>query len=407
MKVLMLCNKSPWPTKEGGPIAMNAMVRGLLKAGYDLKIMALNTNKYTVQPSDIPLEFRDRNMISFVYTDLSFQPFTALKSLLTGRSYHMQRFITPQIEAAISEVLTNETFDIIQFESIFLTPYISTIRKLSNARLVLRSHNIEHHIWYMLAEYASNPFRKVMLRHLATTLKKYEYSILSQLDGIMAITSKDENRFKALGFNKLLTTIPLSIETLMQPVPVRPIKDFSEHPSLFHIGSMNWMPNQDGIRWFLNECWPLIHNSFPKLKLVLAGRHMPMWLKNTVMTGVDIQGEVENSTEFILENGIMVVPLFAGSGVRVKILESMALGKPVISTTQGAEGIECKDGVNILFANSPEEFLTAITRCLTEPNLVNTLTKNAFQLAQRDYQFDQVSILIQNFYEQLLKTSTK
>ena len=153
MKVLMLCNKSPWPTKEGGPIAINAMARGLLQAGYTLKILALNTNKYTVQPSSVPTEFRDKTHLSLVYTDLSFQPLLALKSIFTGKSYHIQRFITPQIEAAIIEILSNESFDIIQFESIFLTPYISLIRKYSNAKLVLRSHNIEHLIWHKLANY--------------------------------------------------------------------------------------------------------------------------------------------------------------------------------------------------------------------------------------------------------------
>ena len=196
MKVLMLCNKSPWPTKEGGPIAMLAMVRGLLQAEYSLKILALNTNKYPVQSSSVPVEFRNKTNLSLVDTNLSFQPFTALKSLFTGQSYHVQRFITPQIEAAIVKILSNETFDIIQFESIFLTPYISVIRKYSKAKLVLRSHNIEHHIWHRLANYTTNPFRKIMLRHLASTLEKYECSILDQLDGIMTITAKDESRFK-------------------------------------------------------------------------------------------------------------------------------------------------------------------------------------------------------------------
>jgi glycosyltransferase involved in cell wall biosynthesis len=403
MKVLMLCNKSPWPTKEGGPIAMNAMVRGLLQAGYNLKILALNTNKYTVQPSSVPIEFRDKTNLSLVYTDLSFQPLLALKSIFTRKSYHIQRFITPQIEAAIIEILSEESFDIIQFESIFLTPYISLIRKYSKAKLVLRSHNIEHFIWHKLANYTTNPFRKIMLRHLASTLEKYECSILDQLDGIMTITAKDEGRFKTLGFKNLLSTIPLGIEVLNKKTSDSTITTTADHTSLFHIGSMNWMPNQDGIRWFLHECWPLIHISFPSLKLVLAGREMPMWLKKTIMTGVDIQLEVENSTDFILENGIMVVPLFAGSGVRVKILEAMSLRKPVISTTQGAEGIEYTDGLNILIANSPEDFLTAITKCLTDPNLVNTLTENAFKLIQTIHQPDQISKLTDHFYKQLLQ----
>jgi len=131
---------------------------------------------------------------------------------------------------------------------------------------------------------------------------------------------------------------------------------------LFHIGSMNWFPNEEGILWFLSKVWPLINQEIPDLKLYLAGREMPEWLKNLDSKGVNVIGEVPDALEFMLQHAVMVVPLFSGSGIRIKIIEAMASGRAVISTGIGAEGINVKHGENILIANTVEDFLEMIKK---------------------------------------------
>src|SRR5664280_882935 len=131
MSVLLLCNKSPWPPKEGGPIAMYVMIKGLLMAGISVKVLALNTNKYSVALKDIPDEFKHQTRISFVDIDLSVKPFDAFLNLFSKKSYHIQRFISDDIATALTDILKTETFDVIQFESLFLTSYINLIKKYS------------------------------------------------------------------------------------------------------------------------------------------------------------------------------------------------------------------------------------------------------------------------------------
>ena len=400
MKVLLLCNKSPWPPKEGGPIAMYAMIEGLLLAGISVKVLALNTNKYAVELKDIPVEFKNETRISFVNIDLSVKSLAAFLNLFTHQSYHIKRFISGDFANALTEILKAETFDIIQFESVFLTPYISLIKKYSNARLVLRAHNVEHLIWQRMARDMPLPLNKLYLSHLARTLKAYEVEVLNKLDGIAAITSNDEARFRSLGCVKFVGTIPFGIKRSEVIVDTQNIQP----KTLFYIGAMNWLPNQEGIRWFLKECWPQIHVKFPEVRLVLAGREMPRWLLNTVMTGVEIRGEVPDATQFMCENEIMIVPLLSGSGVRVKIIEAMALGKTVITTSVGAEGIMYQSQKNILIADTPDDFLEAIISCYADPGLVKKIGENAKQYIQEYHLLEKVSLLTQNFYQQIIQS---
>ncbi|MBE9480552.1 MAG: glycosyl transferase family 1, partial [Bacteroidetes bacterium] len=144
MKILMLCNKSPYPPKEGGPIAMNMIIEGLIDANHQVKVLAINTNKYFTNINEIPEEYRKKTNIEAVYIDLSIKPLDAFLNLFTNKSYHVQRFISKNFENKLIEILKNESFDIIQLETLFITPYIETIRKYSKAKIVLRAHNIEH-----------------------------------------------------------------------------------------------------------------------------------------------------------------------------------------------------------------------------------------------------------------------
>jgi glycosyltransferase involved in cell wall biosynthesis len=399
MKVLLLCNKSPWPPLEGGPIAMYAMIKGLLMAGISVKVLALNTNKYAVDLKDIPGEFQHQTRISFVNIDLSVKPVDAFFNLFTRQSYHITRFMSADISRALIDILTTETFDIIQFESLYLTSYINLIKQYSSARLVLRAHNIEHLIWQRLAQETTLPVNKLYLKYLAKSLKSYELSVMNELDGIATITHNDEERFRNLGCKIMVGTIPFGIS---YPAVIEQ-DDIPQQKTLFHIGSMNWLPNQEGIRWFLKECWPQIHVKFPDVRLVLAGRMMPKWMLNTAVSGVVIKGEVPDASQFMCENGIMVVPLFSGSGVRVKIIEAMALGKTVITTSLGAEGIKCEHRKNILIADTPDEFLDAVITCFTEPGLATQIGINARLYIQENHLMEKVSLITKKYYQQLIQ----
>ncbi|MDP4291272.1 MAG: glycosyltransferase, partial [Bacteroidota bacterium] len=137
-----------------------------------------------------------------------------------------------------------------------------------------------------------------------------------------------------------------------------------------------------------------------------AGREMPGWMLNTVITGVDIMGEVPDATRFMCDNGIMIVPLFSGSGVRVKIIEAMALGKTVISTSIGMEGIKCRPQRDILIADTPEEFLETVIGCYNDPEMARQIGENGRKYILENHLLEKVSGLTNAYYQQLIQSES-
>ncbi|MEI7724891.1 MAG: glycosyltransferase family 4 protein [Bacteroidota bacterium] len=415
MRILFLCNKSPWPPKEGGPMAMNMFIEGLTEAGHYVKVLAVNSYKYNVLETDIPASYRNKTGIELIDVDLRLKPLDAFFNLFTRNSYHVQRFISNSFRNRIVAVLKSEAFDVVQLETLFMCPYISAIREHSSAKIVLRAHNIEHLIWQRIADDTKSPVKKWYLRHLKQTLKRFEENSAFAVDGILAITPTDADYFnnltqnpsfksqkskvKSQKSNKLpiVTDIPFGLDPdsyLNLPGPI-------EFPSLFSLGSMNWIPNQEGIRWFLENVWTDVHNQFPDLKYYLAGREMPEWMLSLKLPNVIVLGEVENARDFMGSKAIMIVPLFSGSGIRVKIIEGMAAGKTIISTSIGAEGICYTHRENILIADAPCEFFEMISICVASPALCNRIGKQAISLIGKAYNTKNLIQKLLAFYQQL------
>ena len=295
MKILFLCNKSPFPPREGGPLAMNANIEAMLSGGHQVKVIALNTNKYFVEPGDIPETYRSNTRIEFVNIDLSIKPLKAFANLFSKESFHVERFISAKVKQKITEILQNEDFDIVQLEMLYMLPYLDVIRKYSMAKIVFRSHNIEHQIWKRVADSTSSPIKRLYLQYLSQKLKNYELSTINSTDGIVCISSRDIDFYKKNNCQIPITTIPFGVDIKKyQPAekPGGPI-------SLFHIGSMNWMPNEEGIQWFIEKAWPLITKKYPQLKLYLAGRMMPAWLTQLNTPNSEVIGEVPDAQAFI------------------------------------------------------------------------------------------------------------
>jgi len=398
MKVLFLCNKSPYPPKEGGPIAMNALIEGLADAGHKVKVLAINSNKYGIDVNEIPEYYRKKTNIETAYINLAIKPLDAFINLFTNKSYHVQRFISKDFEEKLIRILSKEDFDIVQFETLFISPYIEIIRKYSRAKIILRSHNIEHIIWRRVAEITTNPLKKYYLGHLWKTLRDYELGKLNDYDGIVTITKNDGDFFIKNGCNIPLTAIPFGIN-LEKFKAERNIE--TRFPSLFLIGAMNWIPNIEGVKWFLDKVWPTVTKNFPDLKLYLAGREMPDWLTNLNMENIEVLGEVDDALDFIASNAIEVVPLFSGSGIRIKIIEGMAMGKAVVSTSIGAEGINVEHEKNIMLADDPESFYQAIKKCVESRQYCSELGENARQLIEKDHDNKKLIKKLEMFYQSI------
>ncbi|MBR1792963.1 MAG: glycosyltransferase [Bacteroidales bacterium] len=396
MKILQLCNKPPYPPLDGGSLAMNSITQGLLAAGHQVHVLTVRSDKHPVKEDLLTEQYKNDTHLRSVYVDLNVHPLDAFLAMMCGEAYHVKRYISNDFAEQLIDLLSNEHFDIVHIETIFLTPYVEIIRKHSDAKIVLRAHNVEHQIWRQLARNCKDPLKAWYMRHLSLTLRAYEIEHINDYDGIVCITQQDANHFKTNGCRRPLTTIPFAIA----PEPTTGIDE--EPASLFHIGSMDWQPNIDSIDWLLKDIWPRIHSEAPQARLYLAGRKMPKRLLDYRAEGVSIIGEVPDALYFIGSKQINIVPLRSGSGIRVKIIEAMSAAKTVIATTVAAQGIDYTDGQNILIANTPNEFAAQVKRCVEEPGLCQRIGQNAYSLIVTQYESTTLTAQLVDFYNLLL-----
>ena len=396
MKVLQICNKPPYPPVDGGTLAMNSVTQGLLAAGCEVRVLSMTSDKHPVLRERMSEEYRQQTRFEAVHIDLGIHPLDAAVALLCGESYHVRRFESKAFAERLRAILEEEQYDIIHLESLFLTPYVSLIRRHSQAPVILRSHNVEHMIWQRVAQSERNPLRRWYLKKLSLALRAYELEHLNDYDGIISITEADAQFFRQAGCRKPVAGIPFGIN----PEPAENVEP--EPNSLFHLGSMDWMPNVEGVRWFLDRVWPLVQQRTPEAHLYLAGRKMPGELAALEMKGVTVVGEVPDAMYFISSKMINVVPLLSGSGIRVKIIEAMSAGKAVIATTIGAQGINCTDGRDILIADTPEQFATQIERCLSDPAYCRRIGQAAYELICNEYGTGHMTDNILTFYQSII-----
>ena len=352
MRVLQICHKPPYPHIDGGCIAIKNISQGLIDKFDEIKILTISTQKHPFKKEEFPESFLEKSKIEHVFVDTKLNIVDAFSNLVTYDSYNISRFFSPDFNALLIKSLRAESYDLVILESLFTTPYIQTIRSYSSAKIVLRSHNLEHIIWKRLANETHNPAKKIYLNLLSNQLKKYELNVINDVDGIACISVEDEKKYKSLDYKKPIICIPFGLD-IHEYVPED--KKTHEEIKFFHLGAMDWKPNLEGVSWLVENVWPKIKREIPNAELHLAGKNMPNWFLDEKFEGIVNHKEVENAIEFMNSMDIMLVPLFSAGGIRVKIIEGMALSKPIISTSIGAEGIEHNQ--NIKIANSEDEFI--------------------------------------------------
>lgn len=396
MRILQVCKKFPYPLRDGEVIAIHQLTRGFYEAGHKVTVAAINTKKHFFPPDEMPQENQELADFHSVLLDTDVNWWDALTSLFRGDSYNIQRFVSADFERLLSGILRENEFDIVQLEGLYLLPYLLTIRKYSNAKIVLRAHNIEHLIWERNSKMAKPGAKKWYLQNLATRMKEFEIYNLNSCDALIPISTVDAARFVELGCKLPLHTCPVGIQ-------LNGMTEFDEPRTICYLGSMDWAPNREGVEWFLDNVWPKVNNQFPELQFFVAGRNFPADFPGKQYPNVEIVGEVENSRAFLRSKAIMVVPLFSGSGIRVKILEAMAEGRPVISSTIGAEGINAVDGAHFLLADTPDAFARQIRRLVKDRDEARRMGVHARAFIKENYDNKKLVSDLVDFYKSLLK----
>jgi glycosyltransferase involved in cell wall biosynthesis len=397
MKILILSTKMPWPARDGGAIATLNMALGFAHRKCQVTLLTMNTGKHYFPETELPTDLRNLISIRSVNVNTKIRPISLLFNLFFSTyPYNAQRFISKPFKAALEECLAAQDFDVVQLEGPYLRYYIPSIKGLS--KIVLRAHNQEHLIWKLLAKQEHNPLKKYYLRNLAIRIELLEKKMLSEIDALVPISDADRKGFDQLGHALPVMVIPTGIDISRYPV-----NEDENRILLFFIGALDWGPNQEGLDWFFREVWPDIQLKWPGLTLDIAGRNPAYYFKGRNLPGsVRLAGEVEDAMEFFHHHTVMIVPLLTGSGIRIKILEAMAMGKTVISTRIGAGGLQARHGEHLFLADTPAEYVRILENLQNRPHLLENMGLKARQFVTENFDILVLSEKLISFYKEQL-----
>lgn len=380
LRILQLCHKPPRPARDGGCLAMDAITDGLLRLGHRVRVVSICTHKHPCSETAQDHPYAEAVRFVGVPVDTRLNPVDAFSSMVTGESYNISRFHAPEMERVLRKVLLEDVYDVVLVESLFMAPYLDSIRALSDAVVVLRAHNVEHRIWTDLAGQTPSLSRRTYLRLLASQLERFEIAHLNAFDAILAITAEDAEAFRGFGCTAPIHVAPFGLNDEVFSAPTSSVA--GAHCA-FHLGAMDWEPNLRGVRWLMNEVWPHVLESVPDAELLLAGRSFPEDFDVPAGSGITVLGEIDDAQELFGRDAVMVIPLLSGSGMRIKAVEGAAAGRPIVSTTIGIEGLTPPPPFAV--TDAPKVFAQHIVEAMTDRVWARQLAEDARVWAELHY----------------------
>jgi sugar transferase (PEP-CTERM/EpsH1 system associated) len=325
------------------------------------------------------------------------------RGLVAGTALPILNYTTPQMDRALEDLLRRRRFDLVHLGGVHLSEYVERLRTAPDRpMLVCDWHNIESELMDRYSKSVGNPLLRVYAAATAARLRAAEKRLL-QLCDMVTVTSDRERRSiesrwpSSCPLRVVENGVDLSAFTLQGTVP--PEHTHSRNKFLF-VGSLDYHANIDAVTYFANDIWPRVLRAHPEFRFQIVGRSPAKSVRAlAVRPGIEVIGAVADVRPYYRGAFASIVPLRVGGGTRLKILESMAAGTPVISTRLGAEGLEVEDGGHILLADRPDHFLNAITSLRARPQQWAHLARSGQQLVRSRYDWTAIGARLGALYE--------
>ncbi len=385
----------PFPLIDGGRIRVFNLLKQLAQKS-DVTLLALET-----QPADVKnITFLERIGIQVILVpNVSVPPLISLRTLFTAllkkEPITITRYNVRAYRQKFRELIATEAFDLVHYEMLHTAQFYGE----TDLPSLLSQQNVDSAIWRRLAQETGNPVRKFLYWTQQCAFERYERKMIPNFDVIACASEIDQAYFQRTCPQSRIEVIPNGVDVQnYQP-------DFASRAEmqLMYIGSMDWYPNEDAVFFFANEVLPKIHKKLPNVTFSAVGSNPSMRLQKLANNRqIIVTGRVPEIKPYFAQTTVFVVPLRIGSGTRLKILEALAMGKAVVSTSVGAEGLDLVSGEEIFIADEPEAFAEAVLRLLTTPSLRQRIGENGRVRVVKDYDWRSIGAKVYTFYESIL-----
>lgn len=376
LKVAFISPVFLFPADAGGKIRTGNILRGLKESGrFDLTLLSPATQE---QQREWQPEL-DRQCERFI----GWQPspsrsrWQRAPDLLSALPVNVAADRTPAAVSAVEQALAAERFDVVVFD--FVHAAVLRPEKLGGATVCF-THNVEAEIFERHAKTAPSALLRWMWASQARKMRRFEREALAQFTRVVAVSDRDAKKFAADGLTTaraIPTGVDLDFFAWQAPTDGSPVVVFT--------GSMDWEANVDGIRFYIEEVWPLVRAKVPDAQLRVVGKNPPPSLVQRNVPGVSFTGFVDDVRDHARDAQAFVIPLRVGGGTRIKAFEAMAMGLPVVSTSIGIEGLDVDHGVHFLRADGTEELANATCRLLADGALRSKLSRAARELVEERF----------------------
>ncbi|HUE84275.1 MAG TPA: glycosyltransferase [Pyrinomonadaceae bacterium] len=389
MKILWLKTELLHPVDKGGKIRTYHLLKQL-KADHQVTYLTLDDGsappeaipsaaEYCHDLIRVPHLTREKFSAGF-YAELAL-------NMASPLPYAIRKYKSAQMTAAITDVASKGRFDVIICD--FLAPAVNLPRNLKTP-VVLFQHNVEAAIWQRHYEVQQNLVKKRYLYRQWWKMQRFERDACRRVDCVIAVSEADAETMQRDHGLARVYDIPTGVDVDF----FKPTSTVATRPnSLVFTGSMDWLPNEDAMQYFINEIMPVVRQAVPDLRLTIVGRSPYPSLVELAQrdTAIAVTGRVDDVRPYIEEATAFIVPIRIGGGTRLKIYEAMAMEKPVISTTVGAEGLPVRDGVDLMLADDPKAFADAVVKILSDSGLAGRLGRSAAELVRENFGWRRVS----------------
>lgn len=397
MKILQISPQIPLPLDNGGRISIYGITKGLAERNYKIYFLTYSNDKID---ASIISELNKICKPHLIPYDTKNNFFKAIINLFSLTPYNISKYKSKKFENYLIKLLQKEKFDLIHIDHLHMAWCINVIRKVSDAPVVLREHNLELKIMKRFYERNNNLILKFYAYIQFLKFKNYEPKMCSKFNKCIMITKNDENTLLKLNSKIHTIVIPAGINKSLLSIEKKNIIQYS----LFHIGDLNWLPNLEGLNWFIKNIFPQVIEIYPNTKLFIYGKGIEkVNILKKIERNIKKIGYVQDIWNETNDKQVLIVPLKVGSGLRIKIIEMIAAGNLVITTSIGKEGLDFEDGKHLFIADNEMQFVQKITDIFSGKIDSNKIINNAKSFVAENYLWGKVISDFDYTYKDLMK----